>query len=136
MEKRLLVRETNYSLSGCKYICLFFGAALLSGCGGPGDRPSLAKVEGVVTLDQQPVRGVLLRFEKEGFRASQGVTDSEGRYRLRYIRDIMGAAIGENSVTLFDNSGKQRIPATYSKEPQIRTVESGSNEINFELTSD
>lgn len=105
------------------------------GCGGAGDRPSLADVEGVVTLDNKPIEGVLLRFEKEGFRAAQGLTDSEGRYRLRYIREIMGAAIGENSVTLFDNTGSQRIPKSYGKEPQTKTVKSGSNEINFELSS-
>lgn len=109
--------------------------ASVAGCSGTGDRPSLAEVEGVITLDDEPIDGVLVRFEKEGFRASQGITDSEGHYKLRYIRDIMGAAIGDHFVTIYDNTSKRRIPKRYGKEPQSQTVESGSNEINFALST-
>lgn len=101
-----------------------------------GDRPSLASVEGTVTLDGTPIPNVMVRFEKEGFRAAQGITGSDGRYRLRYIRDIMGGAVGENLVTFMDNSGKRRFPKRFTHEPQNTTVESGSNEIDFDLTSD
>ena len=77
-----------------------------------------------------------MRFETPGFRASQAVTSANGTYRLRYIRDIWGAAVGEHSVMVYDNTNKRRVPPRYKTEPLRHTVETGSNEIPIELTSD
>lgn len=109
---------------------------LAIGCGGYGDRPRLAEVEGVVTFEGQPVKGVLVRFECDGYRASQGLTNEAGEYRLRYIRDITGAAVGEHAVTLRDNTGRNRVPPQFSQQPLTKQVESGSNEIDFELAGE
>jgi len=51
---------------------------VLSGCGPKG--PELAPVEGVVTLDGQPLEGATVLFHAEGGgRPSTGTTDANGR---------------------------------------------------------
>ncbi len=126
--------KQQYSLTSLS--CLFaLTTLILVGCDSSGDRPNLGQVTGSVTLDGKPIADVLVRFEAEGFRASQGVTDAEGQYRLRYIRNIMGAAIGNHEVTISDSSGKKRVPKTYQTEPLKKVVEPGTNTIDIELTS-
>lgn len=114
------------------------GIVLLAtlGCGGSGDRPELGQVQGQVTLDGQPLPKCSVHFDPQGARASTGFTDEAGRYRLRYIRDIRGAVLGEHQVRILDTTGEQRIPAAYSKEGVLtKSVQPGDNEIDFELSS-
>ena len=83
------------------------GACLLTvaGCG-RGRAWDLAPVEGTLTQGGRPLAGVEVRFVAdpesgtEGLRSS-GVTDAEGRYRLRTDAGRDGAVIGtESSVTM------------------------------------
>jgi hypothetical protein len=78
-----------------------WAAALLVGlgCGGAG-RP--VKVEGLVTLDGQPVGGATVIFNplaRDGRQAS-GVTGEDGRFRLTTYRVDDGALPGEYKVTI------------------------------------
>jgi hypothetical protein len=75
-------------------------------------------------------------FRPEGARSSTGFADAQGRYKLQYIRDIEGAAVGEHQVRINDTTAKQRVPKAYSEQPTLNaTVKTGQNEINFELKS-
>jgi len=75
-----------------------FGLVLVTGCGGG---PNTADVEGVVTIDGKPVPGVEITFQPvDGGRASVGVTDETGRYRLNYSPSASGALIGDHRVTI------------------------------------
>jgi hypothetical protein len=77
------------------------GLAAIAGC---GRGISMAEVEGVVTLNGKPVEKIQVEFwpSKEGPR-SIGVTDSEGRYKLKTDDGTQpGAAVGKHSVVLHD----------------------------------
>ena len=131
--------------------CLSLSVLLLCFCGCFGSSGNIGWVEGVVTLDSAPVEGATVRFYPTTGRGSSGKTDKNGHYELRYTRSEMGAIIGQHKVTissevLGDNSGRggtvearaESIPEKYlnRKTTELtKTVESGSNEINFDLTS-
>ncbi len=121
----------------------------MAGCGGGvGDRPSLGRVSGQVTLDNSPVEGAELQFRPvDGGRPSSGVTDAQGRYTLIFSENVNGAVIGQHTVSISTGGYKQQpdgsttespeqIPARYNTETSLtREVQSGANEINFELES-
>lgn len=83
-------------------IGLFFASALclgFVGCADPG--PPVGQVTGVVTVDGVPVEGVLVTFVPESNdqgSSTDSYTDVEGRYELRYAKNVMGAAPGVNTV--------------------------------------
>lgn len=115
----------------------FFFVAL-AGCG-QGDRPQLGTVQGKVTLDGKPLPNAAIRFlPVVPVRASMSMTDAEGRYELVYIRDIMGAAVGQHRVEITTEAAgtPEKLPAQYhAKTTLTATVEPGANEINFDLKS-
>lgn len=118
---------------GSIVLCLGFLVSL-SGCGG-SDAPALGQVKGKVTLDGTPLADANVTFMPEKVRASSGTTDSEGNYELTYIRDEMGAAIGNHKVVISKLvNEKETIPPNYSDETELTAeVKTGDNEINFDL---
>lgn len=112
---------------------------LLVGCS-QGDRPALGTVKGVVTLDGKPLPNAAIRFlPVVPVRASMSMTDTDGRYELIYIRDIMGAAVGEHRVEITTEAAgaPEKLAAKYHSATTLTAkVEPGVNEINFDLTSD
>ena len=120
-------------------VAAFVGGLLAGGCGGSGG-PELAEVSGIVTLDGRPLEGAGVVFKREGARHSVGWTDDAGHFELTYLRDIRGAVVGVHTVkvTMADEEAgvPESIPARYNRETTLhRTVESGSNEFEFTLTS-
>ena len=123
-------------------ITLLGSLALISfaGCGNDG-RPPLGRVHGQVTLDDQPLAGAGVVFKPEaGGRESTAVTNAEGEYVLKYIRDDVGGVVGKNTVRI----NKQRshdpsseiLPAKYNKNTVLEAdVKPGDNKIDFPLTS-
>ena len=113
----------------------------LMGCS-KSDRPELGTVYGVVKIDGKPTSGVIVAFAQKGFRASRGLTNEDGEYELRYLRDVRGATIGQHKVKLDyyvseESSGAKRLPERYNRKSELyRDVKSGENEINFEITSE
>lgn len=116
----------------------------LPGC---GKSPAEAKVSGTVTLDGNPVANAEVTFTPEdGSRISQGVTDSEGRYVLRFTASLDGAAVGTHNVTIRTGSSessddpeaaKEIIPAKYNTQSELKeTVKAGKNVVDFKLTSE
>lgn len=118
---------------------------MLSGCG----NSEVGEVYGTVTLDGEPLPNAVIEFiptDGEG-RNSFGWTDEEGKYDMQFARDRNGAWIGENKVLIStadvlderDENGEDRyspelVPEKYSNE--VRTVEAGTNLIDFFLMSD
>ncbi|REJ86492.1 MAG: carboxypeptidase regulatory-like domain-containing protein [Planctomycetota bacterium] len=119
---------------------LLFGLTTLfaAGCGGGGEEaPELAPVTGVVTINGQPVEGLMLRFQPEAGRESQGKTDAEGRYELVHVSGEDGAELGRHVVRFeYDDPAEapQEIPAEYNVESQeSATVQEGENTFDFNL---
>lgn len=89
IDKRLLL-----TLVG---LCLVSPA--LVGCGNSG--PRLTPVEGVVTVDGNPIEGATVLFEPEaGGRPATGVTDAQGKFSLTVLDEGDGAHLGMNRVSV------------------------------------
>ncbi|MCC6508761.1 MAG: carboxypeptidase regulatory-like domain-containing protein [Pirellulaceae bacterium] len=121
----------------------FMGLTLLSlvmvvGCT-PSDQPEVGRVTGKVTLDGQPLSGVIVNFQPESGRASTAETDAEGNYDLIYIYGTNGAKVGKNSVSFRwpdGAEGKKPLPKKYTGVTDTTVeVKSGSNKLDWELTS-
>jgi hypothetical protein len=80
----------------------------LLGCDGAGG-PRVHYVEGVVTLDGQPVEGVLVNFSPVGTQtAATGTTNAQGVFKLTALPSgtpEMGAEAGEYNVTFMKVAG-------------------------------
>ncbi len=119
------------------------GAFSLSGCGGGGDKPELATVTGVVTLDNEPLTNASVSFESENGKVAFGGTDASGKYELVYKDGAKGAEPGKNTVritTVLENPPgqgyKDPIPAKYNSESTLSVeVQPGSNTHDFQLQS-
>ena len=107
------------------------------GCG--GNHPQLAVVRGTVTLDSRPLVGATVVFQPLEGKVSRAVTDGQGKYELTYLRDIKGARLGAHKVaitTADEHSPRELLPARYNKQTTLTAqVESGSNELDFDLNS-
>lgn len=113
---------------------------LAAGCG-TGDRPRIGTVTGTVTLDGKPLGGAFVAFRpKAGGQVSKGTTDESGRYRLTFLRDLMGAAVGSHTVsirTVAETMANERLPERYHAASSLEAdVKSGSNRFDFQLTSE
>ena len=77
---------------------LFVAMLTFSGCGSSSGIP-LSDVSGVVTMEGVPAKGAGIRFSpKSGQRASSGQVGEDGKYRLIFTPDELGAVIGEHEV--------------------------------------
>jgi len=73
-------------------------------------------------------------------RTSQGVTDASGRYRVAYLRDIVGANLGRHVVRILtareETGAKEILPPRYhAKSTLSATVAAGENTVDFALDS-
>jgi hypothetical protein len=110
-----------------------------AGCSGVSDQPELGRVTGTVTLDGQPLAGVIVNFQPESGRAATAETDSKGYYDLVYIYGSNGAKVGKNAVSFRwpdGSEGKKPIPAKYAGKSELTVeVQGGKNQLNWELES-
>ena len=129
----------------------------LVGCG-RGDQPDLGLVTGTVTMDDAPLSGVQVMFSPENGRPAIGMTNAEGKYALKYIRETMGCKVGPNKVEIGlaegadeesksgdsedaapakpKKSSKPRIPARYNSNTELTAdVKPGENVFDFKLES-
>ena len=122
----------------------------LTGC--PSNN-GLGQVEGVVTVDGEPADQATVRFYPTTGRGSFGISDSEGRYRLKYTVKKDGAILGNHKVTVSTALNpeinmhtreetapgrKESLPAKYydrRKTELSADVTSGNNEINFDVST-
>jgi len=119
-------------------------AALVCLVGCSGD--SMAPVSGVVTLDGKPVAGLEVNFEPTGDTKDRttatGYTKADGSYALVYPGYKKGAPLGDYIVRIvggeaLDDGTVTRVPPKYNEESELKkTVTSGENKFDFELTTD
>jgi len=142
---------------------LLVGSLLLVGCGDTGNSLNVQYVEGVVTLDGQPLEGALITFvsQNEGGLDAGGFSDAKGIYKLSSTGGDpeRGAVMGEYTVTVskveindptvnmsyeeasaskLQPTQKQLLPVVYQNRknsPLSATVNKGKNKINIELKS-
>ncbi|NLS94994.1 MAG: hypothetical protein GXX96_22790 [Planctomycetaceae bacterium] len=89
-----------------RILLLTAGLAVLAGCG--RSEPQ-ATVEGTLKLNDRPLDNCLVTFFPEAGSGdevahSTGLTDEQGRYRLRHVDQREGAAVGSHRVTVQDLS--------------------------------
>lgn len=105
----------------------------------PSDQPPIGRVYGKVTLDGEPLVGVIINFQPESGRASTAETDAQGNYDLVYVYGTNGAKVGNNTVSFRwpdGVEGKKALPKKYTgNTKEIVEVKSGRNTLNWELTS-
>ena len=120
-------------------VCLII--MLSVGCfGGGADRPDMGDVEGVITLDGEPLPGVVILFKPEVGRQSRAKSDENGKYKAMYTIDEPGVKAGPNcNVTVewdIDESGPA-IPAEWGpaagKKMDVKAGE--VNEFNIDMVS-
>lgn len=120
----------------------------VTGCG--GRTPPTGFVSGVIKLNGQPLDGATVEFTPTTGRSSIAVTDSAGKYVLKYTNTVDGALIGEHTVRIStgvagsaSNEGGQssagkpeRIPPTYNSQSEVKAdVKSGNNTFDYEIDS-
>lgn len=123
----------------------------LAGCGG-ANTPDTGNVSGVVTYNGAPLSDVMVTFVPSNGRPASGPTDAAGKYTLSTFGTDDGAVLGEHKITITSAQADIPMPGTPEEAqaapkapfPQsymsvetstlTATVESGSNEINLELT--
>ena len=134
--------------------CIFLG---MPGCGSkntPGPPvpegrpviapPKLVKVDGIVTLDERPITGVLVMFlpkeEKDG-RPASGFADATGAFELGTVNPGDGVVPGHYQIVVTQQSEAKSppaIPAIYSnpeKTPLQCKVERDGQIVKLELKS-
>lgn len=121
----------------CLLLCVF------AGCG----NSKMGKVNGVVTMDGQPVADAFIKFIPKGDQgtSSFGKTESDGSYQMRFSDSEYGALIGTYHVTIStgdvkaDNSGSvpETVPDIYNTKTTLSAeVKSGKNVLDFDLKSE
>lgn len=125
---------------------LAISLTLFAGC---GNGLGLVPVEGVVTLDGQPLPNAEVNFRPTDGRPSLGKTDDQGKFRLLYSREEMGALPGKHQVSIATASSsddgspdsdaavaKERVPARYNSATTLKAdVRSGMEPLTFDLQS-
>ena len=110
-----------------------------SGCSSKGDRPELAPVAGTVTLDGKPLARATVVFHPEIGKVSRAKTNDDGHYQLVYLRDIMGAKLGEHMVSITtwtEEDRRERLPPRYHQQSELKAeVTDGKNTFDFDLSS-
>jgi hypothetical protein len=126
--------------SGLRRIAWAIAVLTMPGCS-PPSRPPLGLVRGTVTLDGEALANATVRFTPAGRgRTSQGTTDSDGHYELRYLRAIAGANIDTHVVRITtaseENGGRELLPPRYHSRSQLEARGlAGNNKLDFALRS-
>lgn len=128
------------SASQLRQIAFTITILIILGCS-RSQQPSLGLVSGTVRLDGQALANATVRFTPAGpGRTSEGITDADGRYELRYLRDIPGANIDQHIVRITTaseaNGGRELLPPRYHARSQLEArVITGTNDHDFDLRS-
>ena len=129
-----------YSANQLRQIACAITVLIILGCS-RSQQPPLGLVSGTVRLDGQALANATVRFTPAGpGRTSEGITDANGRYELRYLRAIPGANIDQHTVRITTaseaNGGRELLPPRYHARSQLEaSVVSGTNRLDFDLRS-
>lgn len=120
---------------------LALSAVVFSGLGcSQGDAPPLGQVVGTVTLDDQPLEGVIVIFKPDQGRAATGTTDSKGSYELEYSYRVNGCKAGPNKVMMewpLGSPNARALAERYTTKSELKAdIKAGRNTFDFALKSD
>jgi hypothetical protein len=115
-------------------------SGMFVGCGG-GTGPELGYVSGHISMNGKPLENARVVFWLGHSRPSEGLTDSNGWYELRYTVNQDGALIGEHQVRIStavlradDTTTPEVIPDAYNmKSTLVREVKPGTNVFDFDI---
>jgi hypothetical protein len=110
---------------------LAIGLALIAGC---GEKPSIAPVSGIVTLNGTPLAGASIITQPiaagDSLNAGYGsfaTADDEGRFELELVKPPMkGAIIGEHRV-MISPAAKKRAVERGKDDPRAHLAMAGQN---------
>ena len=128
------------SASQLPLIACALSTLFILGCS-RSQQPPLGLVSGTVRLDSEPLANATVRYTPAGpGRTSEGTTDADGHYELRYLRDIPGANIDQHIVRITTaseaNGGRELLPPRYHARSQLEArVVAGTNDLDFDLRS-
>lgn len=125
-----------FSICGCLAV-----GVLLSGCA-QNTGPELGTVTGTVSMNGQPLEHARVLFWLGHSRPSEGITDSRGRYELRYTVSRNGALLGEHTVRIStaipgpdDITARERVPPVFNTQSNlVREVKRGANVFDFDVS--
>jgi hypothetical protein len=107
-------------------------AVALAGCG----RSGYARVSGVITLNGKPYPNCMVQFLPEAGRGnatpgrgSVGHTDENGRFTLKTVDGVVGAAVGKNLVQIRSEYRKDSKGFDYWDPSAKKTVRSNDDPI-------
>lgn len=147
-----MVREVGLKGVGILLIGIVGAAAMYyafdSMMGGGIKLPKLGAVEGTLTLDGQPVVGATVYFSpieaemgtngRDRVRTSTAQTDDKGHFRMLYIDQIAGVAVGRSRVWVSGVGAPVpvNVPPDYGDGSMVlRDVKEGSQTIDIEMKS-
>jgi len=129
-----------------RFVGLTVLLAMVIGCS-QSEYGDLGRVTGKVKMDGSPYSNAIVTFTPQNGRPSTGITNESGDFELVYIRATKGAEPGQHRVTITTippaqpdsvngPAFKDPVPLKYNRRSELtRTVEKGSNEFEFELSS-
>ena len=147
-----LFREVGLKVGGGLALILAIAFGLYSFSdyvmGGNLKLPKLGHVSGIVSLDGTPLVGAHVFFapqeaviagsKRDRVRTSIGITDAKGYYKMHYLGDVDGVAVGKSRVwiNLPPPPSEQAIPAEFGEGSMlIKDVVAGSQVIPFDMKS-
>ena len=121
---------------------LIISLVFQTGCSEQG-----CQVTGIVTLDGQPLQDATVEYipTSNAGRIANGLTEADGKYQLTTSKSVSGVFPGEYKVKITTSvttgtsdadlkTTPEKVPAKYNKRTELnRTVEDGSNQLDFEL---
>lgn len=113
----------------------------LAGCGG-ADRPPMGYVSGTITMDGEPLHGVIVVMKPDNGRMAMATTDKKGYYDIEYTQGEKGTKIGPTTVSfewpLSPVGPTKPIPAKYtaSKSEVKLDVVKGRQTFDVDLETD
>ena len=122
------------------WMCLLLAGCFAAwGCGGGAEKPPLGSVTGTVTLNGEPLVGVIVLFKPDSGRVATAVTDGKGSYDLEYTYGVKGTKVGPSTVSFewpLGFAGAKPLPEKYTTKSELKQdVKSGRNTFNFDLES-
>lgn len=137
---------TNRSCVRRAFLSTGLCVLMLSGCGPASDTPETYEFSGTATHNGKPLRDVMLLFQPTEGRPSVAKVASDGKFTMKYTKDVMGVKVGSHTVylePLFDDPEAleptpelKAVLEKYSRETSPYKIEVIEDQVDFDLKLD